>query len=230
MALRARYAGGLRPPLIPARGSGLSQPRSSTDKSGPIGPGSSVEDLGEPSPRRCDAVTAKRPKRSGGPAKPVDGGVSMWPRRGSGDLCESAGQDWGEARAAPFFPSPRDFAGERQGEGRGEFPRRRRLMRTSMRPARDNFFLINGIRASLFFGEIQEPGEPRRERQGSPPAMNAAVQPPSSPVARASARDRDWAGSHSRARSGGRSCGRSRASARTASAGRRELAKRRGRP
>ena len=33
-----------------------------------------------PSPRRCDAVTAERPERSGGPAKPVDSGVSTWPR------------------------------------------------------------------------------------------------------------------------------------------------------
>ena len=60
-----------------------------------------------------------------------------------------------------------------------------------MRPARDNCFLIIGIRASLFFREIQEPGETRRERQGSRPAMNAAVQSPSSSVARASARDRE---------------------------------------
>jgi hypothetical protein len=59
-----------------------------------------------------------------------------------------------------------------------------------VRPARDNVVLIIGIRASLFFREIQETGEIRRERQGSSPAMNAAVRPPSSSVTRASTRDR----------------------------------------
>ena len=60
-----------------------------------------------------------------------------------------------------------------------------------MRAARDNVFLIIRIYASLLFRKIQSPAKTRRERQGSRPAMNAALQSPSSSVAGASARDRE---------------------------------------
>jgi hypothetical protein len=65
-------------------------------------------------------------------------------------------------------------------------------MRTSMRPAGDKFFLRNGIYASLFFREIQAPGEDPPRAPRKPPAMNAALPSPSSSVARASARDRQF--------------------------------------
>ena len=61
-----------------------------------------------------------------------------------------------------------------------------------MRPARDNLFLIIGICASLFFRKIPSRGESCGERQGSRPAMNAALhQSPSSSVARTPSRDRE---------------------------------------